>query len=247
MKELLLHQLLAFESTEVSKSKKAIDDLKNNFTNNQTQFDGHSRVYLPDNESYDRVDNEYREVVSSVGDKLNSFSTIVTKAINTVLSKEQTNSSGTAKAELIVNGKNFGEFAATSLLHLEKVLVEIKKAFEAIPTLHSGKSWTHNSDTGLYQTEKAVTYRNLKEIVPIVLYEATDKHPAQVKESTRMVKVGEYHENHFSGRIFQKRKNEILDRIDLLIKEVKCSREKANSVPVKNVKIAEEIFNFILY
>jgi hypothetical protein len=246
MKELLLHQLLAFESAEVSKSKKAVEELKNAFANKQIQFDGHSRVYVPDNENYDRVDNEYREVVSTVNEKLSAFSKVMAQAMDTVLAKEETNSSGTAKAELIVDGVNFGEFAATSLLYLEKVLLEVKKVLESILTLHSGIAWNFNSDTGLYQTDKTVTYRNLKEIVPIVLYEATKEHPAQVKESSRTVKVGEYHENHFSGRIFQKKKNEILDRMDLLIKEVKSAREKANAVPVKEVHVANKILKFIM-
>lgn len=244
-KEVLLHQLLAFEGDEVNKGRKVLSDVKNTFISKPNHFDGHSRTYHPDSDDTDRVDDEFTQIVTTVQEQLNMINEKVAKTFDTVLTKETTNSSNTAKAELIVEGESFGELSATSLLYLEKAISELRKVYETIPVLPPGKVWQYNSDTGVYETEQAVTFRNVKEIVPVVLYEATKEHPAQVKESSRNIKVGEYHEIKRSGRIFQKKKQELLDRLDILIKEIKCAREKANSIPVVEMNIGKKIFNFI--
>jgi len=243
--KIMLHQLLAFEQDEVNRTKKVVEEAKDTFTTKQSHFDGHERTYHPDAEDSDRVDNEYKEVVTTVKSKLEYVSKLFAKSVNVVLSKEETNASGNARAELIVEGTNFGSLSATSLLYLEKSLTELRKLYEGVPTLVPGKVWHFNPDLDIYETDQSVTYRNIKEIVPVILYPATDKHPAQVKETTQSKKVGEYHETHRSGRVFPKVKSALLDRIDSLIREVKLTREKANTTVISEVTLAEQLFKFI--
>ena len=241
----LLHQLLAFENDEVNRGKKVLEEAKDTFTNKQSHFDGHERTYHPDSDEGDRVDDEYKDIVTTVADKIFYVSKIVSKSIDIVLSKEETNASGIVKAELIVSGNSFGTFSATALLHLEKVMLELRRIYDAIPTLVPGKSWSFNTDLGVYETPQSTTYRNIKELVPLILAPATDKHPAQVKETTTTRKVGEYHETNRSGRIYPKVKSAVLERIDEFIKEIKSTREKANSVQVVDINIAAQIFAYI--
>jgi hypothetical protein len=237
--------LLAFEQDEVNRSKKVLEEAKDTFGTKQSHFDGHERTYHPDSADGDMIDNEYKEVVTTVKQKVDYVSKMLIKSINVVLSKEETNASGAAHADLIVGEENFGSLSATALLYLEKSLAEIRRIYEGLPTLVPGKSWHYNTDLQLYETEQTVTYRNIKEIVPLMLAPATDKHPAQVKETSQTKKVGEYHETHRSGRIFPKVKSEVLDRIDSLIKAVKLTRERANTAEVKEIKLAEQLFNYI--
>ena len=245
MKEIMLHQLLAFESDEVNRAKKVLEEAKDTFSTKQIHFDGKYRTYHPDSDDGDMVDNEYKDIVTTVEKKVAYVSRMVSKAMDVVLTKEETNASGTARAELVVDGICFGSFSATSLLYLEKTLSEIRRVYEAMPTLQPGKTWIFNKDLDIYETPQSITYRNIKEIVPIILTPATDKFPANVKEGSRNVKVGEYHEIERSGRVYPRVKSDVLERIDSLIKEVKSTREKANSVQVKQVNVAEQIFSLI--
>lgn len=242
---LLLHQLLAFEQDEVNRTRKVLEEAKDTFSTKQSHFDGHERTYHPDSSDGDMIDNEYKEVVTTVKQKVDYVSKTVIKSMNVVLSKEETNASGAAKAELIIGETSFGFLSATSLLYLEKALAELRRLYESLPTLTPGRLWHFNNDLGVYETEQTVTYRNIKEVVPLILAPATDKHPAQVKETSQTKKVGEYHETHRSGRIYPKVKSEVLDRIDTLIKAVKLTRERANTAAVKEVNVAELLFNYV--
>jgi len=79
-----------------------------------------------------------------------------------------------------------------------------------------------------------------------VLYEATDKHPAQIKEISKDVVVGAFSNMRFSGAITSRAKADSLAIIDELISEVKKSRTRANDVEVVPVNIGETITDILL-
>jgi hypothetical protein len=81
---------------------------------------------------------------------------------------------------------------------------------------------------------------------PVVLYEATDKHPAQVKESTEDVAIGKYVQTDWCSMISPAEKSRVMGRVDALIRAVKQARQRANNVDVLKVKIGKSLSDYIL-
>jgi hypothetical protein len=78
-----------------------------------------------------------------------------------------------------------------------------------------------------------------------VLYEATDKHPAQIEKWEEQVAVGKYVTNVQCGMLSPADKSTLLGRCDRLIQAVKKARMKANMVDVVDQSIGKEIFSFV--
>jgi predicted Zn-ribbon and HTH transcriptional regulator len=78
-----------------------------------------------------------------------------------------------------------------------------------------------------------------------VLYDATDKHPAQTQLIVEDITVGYWNVIKQSGAIPENRKKEILERIEELTKQVKSAREKANMVDAENKEIGYTLFSYL--
>ena len=79
-----------------------------------------------------------------------------------------------------------------------------------------------------------------------VLYEATEKHPAQIDQWTEDKVVGKFTTKLFSGKMTPIDKSQILARLDKVIAEVKKARMRANQEEAKESKIAKQLFDYIL-
>ncbi|MCU0438461.1 MAG: hypothetical protein MUC49_11145 [Raineya sp.] len=169
----------------------------------------------------------------------------VVAALDATLSKEETNASNTAKAELIVGETNFGTFSATSLLALESHLSKILDLYQSIPVLDSTRKWSFDNQKSVYKTDEEVKFRSIKRPQVIVKYEATDKHPAQTELLYLDFQVGKYETTYFSGKLTISQKNDMIKRLEKLMEAVKVARAKANSVEVQNIKLGDKIFNFL--
>lgn len=243
-----LHQILAVEPDLVRQAEAILEEAKNTFTKKQEHFDGIQKVYSPWNEADAKVEPEIKEVVTTVGEKLKYVHASIAKALDATLSKEETNASDATSVSLIVDGRDFGKFHATSLIALEKNLVKLRDVYRNAPTLDPVKSWTLDPSSGraLNKTPVEVKYRTAKKQSVLTLSPATDKFPAQTQLITEDVQVGQYETIYISGRIPVAEKSRILGRIDRFILEVKKAREAANSAKVTHVTVAEAIFDHII-
>lgn len=239
-----LHQIIACENDVVKQAESVRNETETTFLKKQEHFDGLRKDYSAKSDDEEQIPPEVKEVVTTVADKLSHTEKFMIKAINLTLSKEETNSSGNAKAELVVDGTTFGTFSATSLLALEKKLVSLRKLYEEIPTLDPSRTWDKSDIDNIFQT-KELKYRTAKKVRAMTLAPATDKHPAQVQLVNEDVQVGTYNTTYYSGKIRPKLKSEYLERIDNLLVEVKKAREKANQVDVVDVTVASKIFDYI--
>ena len=79
----------------------------------------------------------------------------------------------------------------------------------------------------------------------MVLYEATDKHPAQVKEVTEDINAGVWATTKYSSALPAQRANEILARVEKLQKAIKFAREKANETEVSKIQIGDTVFSYL--
>ena len=125
----------------------------------------------------------------------------------------------------------------TTLLFLEKQLVDIHTFVEKLPALDPGETWGYNPDVDHYASEPYQTTKTRKVLKNHVKAEATKEHPAQVETYTEDVVVGYWTTVKFSGAIPAREKNEILDRVRKLQEAVKSAREEANSMAVESEKI----------
>lgn len=241
-----LHQILAVEPDLVQQARNIMEECVNTFTKKAEHFDGVKKIYSPNNDNEEKVPPDIKEIVTTVSEKLDYASVAVIKAIDATLSKEETNASGLAKADLVI-GKKTVTLSATSLLALEKKLVGIRDEYKTIPTLDPARTWTKENQTGrdFFVAPIETKYRVVKKQRPLIMAPATDKHPAQVQLVTDEEQVGKYETTYTSGKFTPGEKSEILGRIDDLILNVKMAREKANQTEVKQVKLGEEIFNYI--
>lgn len=243
-----VHALLAVEGDLKNVAMKIENETANTFAKKGEHFDGIRKVYVSESDTDIGTNNtEIKEVVTTVGEKIFYAQKAIVAGLDAQLSKEETNASGTARANLNVDGVDFGDLSATALLTLEKEMVKLRKVYELIPTLDPAKTWEPDSQKGAghWMTESGVTYRTQKNEEWIIVAPATEQHPAQVKQITKDVQVGRYLTSYQSGKVTPLAKSQLLDRIDTFILSVKKARTLANQAEVVECKIGGIIFNFI--
>ncbi len=247
MKKSVLHELLAVEGDLDGAHKKILDETKSTFTKKQDKFMGQHRklhMFIEDGIEHPEI---YKKMDDTVQSKLDHMQKTEKRYFDAMLQKEATNQ--LAVADLKVEGVVIGtDLPATFLLGMETRLKRLREVYSAIPTLQPGIDWVKD------ETEGANVYKNGKPdeqlktetiIEPVVLYEATKDHPAQVKEASKVVTVGKYRTSTWSGMLSVAEKSALLGRIDKLIRAFKKARQRANTTEVVNRSIGKEIFAYI--
>jgi hypothetical protein len=133
----------------------------------------------------------------------------------------------------------------TNLLFLEKQLINLHALVSKIPILDPSENWAYSSDVGCYVSGKTVTTKTKKTPRTHIKYDATKEHPAQVEMYYEDVVIGSFDTLKFSGSLSSDEHTTILSRIDMLRDAVKVSREEVNSMPAKDTKVADAIFDFV--
>ena len=240
-----LHQLLAVENEKKSTATSMLAEQMKTFKDKASHFDGETRKYTKQVEDSQSLPDEHKEVVTTVGERLEYTLGFIGDAIDIQVQKEETNASGVAVAELKVDDIELGTFSATALLQLETQLKSLRSLYNTIPTLDPVKKWKYNTQNGLYETGQEITYRTEKKPKVIVLHPADQKHPAQTQLIQEDLQVGMWEKSFASGRITLLQKSQLLGNIDKLINAVKKARSIANNAEVRDIKIAKKLFDFI--
>jgi hypothetical protein len=115
-----------------------------------------------------------------------------------------------------------------------------------LPELDPAESWTFDENASLYKSEPTRSNRTKKVQKAIVLYDATEKHPAQTQLITEDTVVGVYTQTKMSGALPLPQKRAMLSRIDELLRAVQKAREEANAVVAAEQKIGAAVFRYIL-
>jgi hypothetical protein len=238
-----LNQILAIEKNKKTQLHKEISDL-HHATQKPPLLNGHHKMFTPkedDGESFpddmQNVQYLHQEVIDQVCDRLSIL-------MDVTASKDWTNCN--AKADVIVNGEAFIEGVPVPyLLFLEKELHDLHTFVEKIVELDPGETWTLDQHTGRYRSEPVTTSKTKKLQKPIVLYDATEHHPAQTQLITEDVVVGYWKTTKFSGAIPRARKKVLLERVTLLLDAVKFAREQANSIEATEPKVGRKILDFV--
>lgn len=137
---------------------------------------------------------------------------------------------------------------ATFLLGLETKLAELRKVYEAIPTLPPGKDWIADTQErpGIFKDRNnEIRFKTEKDIEFKIAAEATKEHPAQVAQLSKTNNVGRYTVETKSGMLAPVDKAARIKRIDTLLRAVKKARQRANNVLVGNEQIGKVLIDFI--
>jgi len=238
-----LNQIVAVVAGKKTRVEKEFGEL-NKSIQKADLFHGFARQYQPVDEDGETMPPESKLIQQNVGDIIAQARTILTDIMDAVATQETTNC--VAKADVVVGGTTILKAVPiTILLYIEKQLNDLRTFVGNMPVLDQAERWTLNDQSGQYSTDPIKTSRTKKVQRPIVLYDATEKHPAQTQLITEDVTAGYWTTTKFATAMPPSQKRQIIERIDKLQEAVKSAREQANDVAVTDAKIAAPILSYV--
>lgn len=240
-----LNQILAIEKGIKSSVYSSISQIDKGVQKPE-MFSGFMKTYQSSAADGDALPPESKKVQLVANDILKQVEKESTTLFDIIARKDWTNC--VAKAPVMVDGKELIPAAPVSyLLFLEKQLTDLHTLVGRIPILDSGDEWSPDESTGLSRTRDVKTHRTKKVPRPIVLYDATDKHPAQTQLITEDIIEGYWTAVKFSGAMSRPDRIAMLDRIETLQQAVKQAREAANMEDeAKTPGVGAAIFGYIM-
>ena len=238
-----LNQVIAIEKGAKNRLYSAITELHKN-AQKADLFYGFSKTYEPKEEGSEQFPPEQKKVILRSDDVLSETKKLFTEFLDITATKDFANM--TAKADVTVDGSVLvRDVPVPYLLFLEKQLTDLRTFVDKMPTLDESDDWRRDEATGLFKTEPMKTHRTAKVQEAIVLYDATEKHPAQTQLITKDVIVGYWNQVKQSGAITRGEKRKLLERIEAVLSAVKSAREEANSVEAEEKKVGGDILGYI--
>jgi hypothetical protein len=238
-----LNQIIAVEKTVKTNTENAFTKTLR-IAEKADLFAGLTKVYEPLVEDDVVLPGEKKLVQARVGDLLNDVQDLLVRQFDLTATKDTAN--GSAAADIVVNGQVIATMVpVTTLLWIEKKLVDVKTFISRLPILDPAESWTYNTGTGYWQSSPLETMRQIKKPVFLTVAAATDKHQAQVVRETEDVFTGKWTTTKLSGAIPVTRRDALLAQVNELAEAVKRAREEANSMTVTDVNIGANILSYL--
>jgi hypothetical protein len=238
-----LHQLIAVVQGKKAHAEKVKTEAYHLFQKPDL-FNGLNRKYEPRTEEGERLPEEKESFHFKVNDLVRNTREAMIEMLDAVVSQDATNCH--AKADVVVLGETLlKDVPAVSLIFLEKQLTDLATYVSRIPTLKSGGEWNYDQSQDLYRSVPVQTIRQTKVQEPIVLYPATEEHPAQTQLVTKDVTAGTWTKVEYSTAWPVSLKNQTLERIRVLKEAVVKAREEANAVEVVDAHVGEAILSYI--
>lgn len=252
----------------LAKSKELATAWKNNiadyikfFKSNQGSFQGIRKTYQPRPETID-LPNERQNtiVVTTVQEKMDWFYEQNLEYLNLLFAVEATNSSGTAKAKLEVDGHYFGELTSLQLLRLIDILESnnFKEMFASMPVRSDSEDWQPSTDD-LYKDREIYSLPKLsgtkssiekKQIIledkNLIHMKDTSKYVPQIGSIDEKKDLGDYTLQYFSGMTSHKERATLLSKIHKLVVAAKAALKEANEAElVESQLTAEKLFRYL--
>lgn len=238
-----LNQVLAVEKGIKTKTASVLTEAYK-VAQKPTLFTGFTKNYAPIAEGGEVFPPETNRVQVRSGDLLGAVRDALTTLMDVSLTKDAANCS--ARADIVVADKVVAAgVPVTNLLFLEKQLTDLKTFLSTIPELDTADAWVLDTQAGVFKTEVTKTARSAKVQEPIVLYPATDKHPAQTQLLTKDVTIGHWSTTKMSGGLPTDVKASFVYRVEALIQAVQKARETANAVDAPEQKIGKDLLAFV--
>lgn len=238
-----LCEVIAVATGRKGETQKAVTEMYHKLQKGEL-FDGLSRTYKPRDEDGEALPGEQKSPQLRVKDLIGEASDKWAELFDVTLTLDAGNC--TAKSDIVVDDVVvMAQVPVTTLLFLEKQLGDVKSFISKIPVPDPSLTWQHDANQDLLATAPIQTVRTQKKQKAIVLYDATDKHPAQTQLITEDVSAGDWTVIHYTSRISTRERNKMLDRVNKLIDAVKTARERANSIHVPKLKGGADLLKFV--
>lgn len=239
-----LNQIIAIEKGVKARAASAVNE-NYKLIQKSELFNGFDKKYQPKDEEGDKLPNESKFVQHQGAVLLQGSQKAWSELYEVTARKDWTNM--TAKADVVLDGDVLIAGApVTFLLFLEKNLTDLRTFVSHLPVLDAAESWDIDPNSGLFRTSAVSTSRTKKIQTPLVLYPATDKHPAQTQIVTEDVIAGIWQTVKLSGAMPRPMVAGYLERIEKLLKAVKEAREEANMAPeVASPDVGAAIFGYV--
>jgi hypothetical protein len=236
-----LSQNLAIEADvrkQVDERRRVVDDL----LASPQMFEGFTKTYTPKEDEGETQPPQGKRVQARVSDVLASLSLELGRLFDVTATKDWANTQ--ARADVKVGETVIlTQAPATFLLWLSKRLEELDKL--RLPTLDAEFGWEFDKGVGLHKTNEVKTLSSKKLSVPLTLYDATDKHPAQTQLVTEDKVVGTWTAVNVSGALSEEQVRAIKMRLRNLLAAVRSALEEANTITVTEHKVGEDILKYV--
>lgn len=239
-----LNQLLAIEKGVKNRQNQVITEAYHKIQK-ANLFSGIARKFTPVNEDGEQLPPENQLVQERADALLNGTANAWAELINITSSKDDANTS--ARADVVVDGVTvLKQVPTTTLLFLEKQLVDLHTFISKLPKLDPTEKWEFSNEQNCFATEPAKTRSTKKVMRNHVLAKATDKHPEQVQVYTEDVTVGHWDTTKYSGAYPAKKISELLEKVEKLQRAVHFARETANTVDAPVKTLGQDLFGYLL-
>jgi len=242
-----LHQLLAVEGQQRGEADRRIAEGRKTFSQKEDHFNEttvHEHAIV---EGLPEKPAEHSPMITTVDDKLEFIWDQVGRVFDIHLQKGSANQKAVANVILDNGTIVANDVPATVLLTLENdLLPKLRDLYDTIPTLRPGIKWAADEhDNNVFIAPVEVKYRTIKKVVPLIMYEATKEHPAQVREISEDIPSYRSETTRRSGVWTAKQKSDAKARIDELLSAVKQARQVANDVEHPDLHIGDKVMSYI--
>lgn len=232
-----------------------LDDFLSKFKNKQGIFQGWNKTYdALEGYADDPTKRSFQKVSGTVKEQLDWFKQYTQDYFDTVLSIEKTNSTG-IKSELVVAGKNWGEYSVLELLRLKSILDgKLRAIINELPIRDEKVIWNKttkdyygNRDVWETPVVEGFTKTTLKrtEIINDPHIKDTEGRPPVAVQIETQVNVGHFAEQKFTGEITMLERAEILVKYDQLYNGIIEALENANNIETVESDLGKKFIEYI--
>jgi len=235
-----------------------IEELFQKFKNKQGLFKGERKTYTPiEGYADEPTKRSWKSVASTVKEQYNWLVTHSKDYLEVVFAIEKTNSLNIAKADLIVNGNNWGTYSTLELLRLKSLLDgKLKSIISEAVIRNEDTTWKLSNDEAfvgrnIFETpvESGFSKTTLKETYivfdPHIKEGQVNNRPPVTAEKTTQVNIGEYTSQSFSGELSIRERAELLVKYEKLYQGVISALETANNIDITPSDLGTKSIEFL--
>lgn len=238
-----LNQILAVSEGAKAQAAKERDAAYHTFQKGSL-FVGQNRQYVPKDDEGDRLPDESVRVQARVPEVTSDLVVALARLINLEDVKNTGNTK--ASADIMIDETTIASnVPVTTLLFLEKQLVDFRTILTRIPVLDPADKWTYDDAALAYRGSPFTTNRTEKKLKVLVKHPGNDKHPAQTETYNADEIVGTWSTTKFSGAVPALAVKEALARVEKMLAAVKVAREAANMVPVVDSTLGNVVTEYV--
>lgn len=237
-----LNQIIAVVQGKKTRAQKLLTESHRGW--NADAISGIAKTYRPLADDGDKLPSESKQIFVNVPEKTQETMDQVASFFDVVMTQEFGNTKAMGTIE--IDGKSFlADMPVTTLLFLEKQLVDLYTFASSLPVLPMDREWKRDDNRNCYVTSPIDSIKTGKRSKVIIKYAATKEHPAQTELFSEDVSIGTWTTTYMSSAIPSRQRSDMLRRIEEFQDAVKRAREQANSLEVDQMKFGRKILNHI--